>query len=218
MRFGGCVMLEADELKKVKRTLRQKLLQKRKALTFAEVTGLSRLAQNHLLSSKLWAASKQILLYCPVNNEVSTDLLLQNALASQKTLLLPRCANGQENRLELAICSNLAELKPGKFNIAEPDPLLCQAVEAWEITPDLIVLPALAFDAKGNRLGYGAGYYDRFLAGPLFAKSVATPQKKSPYLLGLAFAWQVLPALPAEALDKKMDAICTEQGFMICNA
>lgn len=217
-------MLDTTELKRLtaaKKALRQEMLQKRKALTAAQLADLSRLAQEHILNSRLWAGSKQILLYCSINNEVSTDLLLQNALASQKTLLLPRCASGKENRLELAVCSNFAELKPGKFGIAEPDPLLCKAPCSQELAPNLIVLPALAFDAKGNRLGYGAGYYDRFLAELFSAQNAVRPRQSGPpcppYLLGMAFAWQVLPAVPTSVLDKKVDAICTEQGFIFCN-
>lgn len=75
-----------------------------------------------------------------------------------------------------------------------------------ELTPDIILMPLAGFDAKGNRLGYGGGFYDRAIARMALAG-------RQPKLIGIAFQTQALPAIPAEAHDRPIDAILTEEGF-----
>jgi 5-formyltetrahydrofolate cyclo-ligase len=86
----------------------------------------------------------------------------------------------------------------GRFNIPEPDD------NARERRPDLVLVPLLAFDSAGQRLGYGAGYYDRYLRE---ARS-----KRTIYAIGIAYAGQELSALPHEETDEALDAVVTEAG------
>ena len=96
----------------------------------------------------------------------------------------------------------LDALKPGSMGIMEPDPLLCEPVDPAMI--DLIVVPGIAFDATGGRIGYGKGCYDRFL--PQLLDDVP--------IIGLAYDFQVLPRVPQESTDVRMDAIVTEKGIL----
>ena len=86
----------------------------------------------------------------------------------------------------------------GRFNIPEPDD------KARERRPDLVLVPLLAFDASGQRLGYGAGYYDRYLR--------AARSKKTISAIGIAYAGQELTELPHEESDEALDAVVTEAG------
>jgi len=86
----------------------------------------------------------------------------------------------------------------GRFNIPEPDD------KARERRPDLVLVPLLAFDAEGHRLGYGAGYYDRYLR--------EQRAKRTIYAIGIAYAGQEVGAVPHEESDEALDAVVTELG------
>lgn len=116
-----------------------------------------------------------------------------------------------DNEMCLAPCACAADLKPGRYGIAEPDPIRCPAIDmdaapgsASSFAPDIAVIPGVAFDRQGNRLGHGAGYYDRFLAHPAMARTA---------LVGLAYAFQIVPALPVAPWDRPVHALCTEEGL-----
>jgi 5-formyltetrahydrofolate cyclo-ligase len=112
-----------------------------------------------------------------------------------------------------------SQLRPGPFRIPEPPKEGVPPVPLEAI--DVLLLPGVAFDPAGHRLGYGAGYYDRYLA-PLKTEEAgdalrlpASPEttKRRPLLVGLAFSVQVLPALPAEPHDVRVDVLATETGL-----
>lgn len=225
----------------VRQALRRAMLARRAALPPEEATRLGHAAQNALLASPAWQAARQVLLYVAVRNETATARLLDAAWADGKQVLLPRCvtlpataaaamnsespASGStsgsespatgsaspaancDNEMCLAPCACAADLKPGRYGIAEPDPARCPAIDmdaASTFAPDLAVIPGVAFDQQGNRLGHGAGYYDRFLAHPAMARTA---------LVGLAYTFQIVPALPVAPWDRPVHALCTEEGL-----
>lgn len=106
---------------------------------------------------------------------------------------------------DFALCSGPQDLRPGPFGLREPTPALPglgpEALGA-AFSPDLFILPGLLFDLRGGRLGYGGGYYDRFLR-----RRPACP------LLGLCFSCQVVPTLPLDPWDQRVDHLCTERGL-----
>lgn len=225
-----------------RKALRRAMLARRAALPPEEAARLGHAAQDALLASPAWQAARQVLLYVAVRNETATARLLDAAWADGKQVLLPRCvtrpataaavvnsaspASGSEspatgstsgpaancdNEMCLAPCACAADLKPGRYGIAEPDPARCPAIDmnaapgsASSFAPGLAVIPGVAFDRQGNRLGHGAGYYDRFLAHPAMARTA---------LVGLAYAFQIVPALPVAPWDRPVHALCTEEGL-----
>ncbi|WP_353119111.1 5-formyltetrahydrofolate cyclo-ligase [Nitratidesulfovibrio sp.] len=225
-----------------RQALRHAMLARRAALPPDEAARLGDAAQNALLASPTWQAARQVLLYVAVRNETATARLLDAAWADGKQVLLPRCvtpasaspappasptspttgpapsATGAavptancDNEMCLAPCACAADLKPGRYGIAEPDPTRCPAIDmnaepghASAFAPDLAIIPGVAFDRQGNRLGHGAGYYDRFLAHPAMARTA---------LVGLAYAFQIVPALPVAPWDRPVHALCTEEGL-----
>lgn len=189
-----------------KAALRKMLLARRTALPPAEAALLSRRIQEHILASQAWQNARQVVLYSPIRNEVGTDLLFADALARGRQALFPRCLPGKTGIMELAACPGLAAMRPGVFGILEPDPAICPALSGPDLHPDIVVVPGVGFDRRGGRLGYGAGYYDRILKGPEF---------KNAYLMGAAYALQLVEDIHAESWDQHLAAVAVEDGIIV---
>ena len=189
-----------------KKDLRLEMISRRQAMSpeLARESGL--LIQEHIMGLKLWQEAKRVLLYMPVKNEVATTELLRNALAKQTALLLPRCRRDRAGSMDLAEISSFDQLSRGLFDIPEPDAALCPSLppSGWNL--DLAVIPGVAFDRHGYRLGYGGGYYDRFLSALAGGYKTVT--------VGLAYSFQVLDALPTDKWDTPVNMLCLEKGVI----
>ena len=190
-----------------KAALRKKLLCMRSSLPSGQLADVSMRAGLHILNLPVWQSAGQVLLYCAAKGELDTGMLIDNALGSGKTVLLPRCVPGEKGCMEFAPCQNRHELRAGSFGILEPNPETCLAIEACALSPQLAIIPGVAFTAEGLRLGYGGGYYDRFLA--------ETPLSDC-LLIGFCAGFQIVDFIPQERWDRKMDAICCEKGIIYC--
>jgi len=186
-----------------KRELRARFARLREALAPEQARQAALAAQTRLLSLDRWREARTVALYAAFRTETPTATLLAEAWAAGKRVLLPRCrACDGESTMDLAAVSCLDELAPGAYGILEPDPTTCPAEETL---PELIVAPALAYDRQGYRLGYGGGYYDRYLARPELA---------SAFCVGVGYALQIVDALPREAWDRPLHCICTEEEII----
>lgn len=148
-----------------------------------------------------YAAAQTVLFYVDVRSEVRTRHSLPDALASGKRIVVPYCVN---NELELFLLEHMEELAIGMYKILEPRPEL-RSVPTKRIAPtelDLVMVPGVAFDRTGARMGHGFGYYDKLLQ---HARADAP-------LVALAFECQLFPAIPTQAHDIFMDRIITEQA------
>lgn len=134
-------------------------------------------------------AARTVMLYLPTGREVDTSRLLSLLLQAGKTVCAPRIKSPTE--MEAALFGETA-LKRGAFGIWEPTGEIVP-------TPDLIFVPGVVFDAEGHRIGYGKGYYDRFL------------ERQSCPCVGLAHASQLVDHVPAEPHDRRMDLVVTER-------
>lgn len=155
--------------------------------------------QRRLLDSDLWRKSPVVMLYCAVRGEVQTSLLLAEAWASGRRVLLPRCRPGERGVMDAVPCSGPETLIPSKLGIPEP---AGEAAPPHLVRESLIVTPGLAFDREGYRLGYGGGYYDRLLQGG------------ARRAVGLVFTEFLLERLPRQAWDHPVNALCTEEAFV----
>lgn len=150
------------------------------------------------------------LAYIPFRSELSTASLIEWGWQQQLQVLAPRCHQA-DCSMTLHTIRNWSELSPGAYGIPEPD--LSRTVSlAHDFVPEAIILPGLAFDAKGGRLGYGSGYYDR-LYERLQHGYVSRP---APLLIGLGFGIQVLSKVPMEGHDVALDVLITENGIVNC--
>ena len=148
-----------------------------------------------------YQAAASVLFYLDVRAEVRTRHYLSTALAHGKKIVVPYCVEGL---LELFHLENMDELDVGMYKILEPKPELraipAKRVDVQEI--DLVMVPGVAFDRTGARMGHGKGYYDKMLE---HARS-DTP------LVALAFECQLFPEIPTLAHDVFMDKIVTERA------
>lgn len=136
--------------------------------------------------------------YVALEDEVPTAAILDAVLARGHSLLLPRIV---ENALEFARVADLTTLRPGQWGVLEaPD-----SCAASTLAPDdLVLVPGVAFDRSGRRLGRGGGHYDRVFA------ALETP----PFRVGLAFSFQLVEVVPAGRGDRSVDGVATESGFL----
>jgi 5-formyltetrahydrofolate cyclo-ligase len=152
-----------------------------------------------------YKTAKTVMLYLDVRSEVRTRHDLPAALASGKTIVVPWC--NAEGQLELFRLENHDELSVGMYKILEPKPeLRVQPHKQVAVeTLDLIMVPGVAFDRRGARMGHGKGYYDKLLEHA----------RRDTPLVALAFECQLFPEIPTQAHDVFMDKILTESGVYL---
>ena len=182
-----------------KAALRREVLARRSALT--DRASRSMAIESRLRSLSEFGRAGTIASYVGVGEEVATVGLIEEALARNITIAVPWRAGSD---LHLARILSLAELVPVSFGLLEPPPGLA-ASTARVVAPEdagLLLIPGVAFDREGGRLGHGKGFYDRLLAraglGPL--------------RIALAFDCQVVERVPMEAGDERMDLVVTEEA------
>lgn len=190
---------------KSKKDIRKEILDKRNGLIKDEVVGKSIRITDKLTSFEKFKDSRIIMAYMDFKNEVMTGFLTEHCLKLGKTLAFPLIESFQGIK---KICAyepkdHTNGLKPGTFGILEPVGELSRKIDPKEI--DMVIVPGVAFDTKGNRIGYGAGYYDVFL------KEV----KDGCLKVGIAFELQVIENIPKEEHDVSLDAIVTESRVVL---
>ncbi len=186
-----------------KKRLRRLMLEKRRSLTPVEITVKSQKIADYFLVWPGYQQSQTIMLYLAMPDEAQTDLLLSDALQQGKRVCVPLLGE-KYGEMAAAEITTVDDLIVGKFGLKAPDPNKAKIIAPSEI--DLVVVPAVVFDRQGNRIGMGAGYYDRFLAK-------VRPDSR---LLGLAWACQVVDSVPSEEHDRQVQQLLTEDGFFVC--
>ena len=185
-------------LREAKRSVRERILRARDALPVQLRTAASAAIAATLSGRSDFTAAGVVLLTLPFGSEWDTRLLLSAALAQGKTVAVPR-VNPERRMLEIhAVCDTDSEIAPGYRGIPEPR-ADCPPVALASI--DWVLVPGIAFDAQGRRVGYGGGYYDRLL--PLLEKGAAR--------VAGAFELQLVDRVPAAPHDTTVDAIVTER-------
>jgi 5-formyltetrahydrofolate cyclo-ligase len=169
------------------------MLEKRNALPASEAARLGALAQQHVMEIPEFESAQNIGIYYPLGSEVRTDEIARIARAQGKNVSLPRTEGNVIRFYEY----RGDDLIQGKFGVMEPAP----ARPAGPL--DLVVIPGVVFDSQGCRIGYGKGFYDRFLA-----------ERLATFAVGLAYSFQVVEALPRGRFDRKLGALATDEGIM----
>ena len=190
-----------------KPALRKTVLGRRDALDEGVRAELSLAIVEEITHLDCYRRSGVVLAYVGFGSELRTEAFLRRVLGDGKVLLLPR-VNREERRLVLYEVKDPAqELEAGTWGIREPKPDLCRRVEPAAI--DFALVPGVAFDRRGARLGYGGGYYDRLLAGCTGSR---------PFLVAAAFELQVVDEVPLEEHDVRVDLIVTEGDSYTANS
>lgn len=185
-----------------KQRLREERLAAREALSEQERSVLDDRITQKLLATSEYAEATTVLTYVSVSSEVSTRMFIECALRDGKTVAVPRCLPG--HCLEFVAITSLEQLVAAPFNLLEPSREL-PAVTEDQKNNSICIVPALLVDTKGYRLGYGAGFYDRFLS--------TYPGKK----ICLAYQQNLSQEmLPHTAFDVAVDMVITESDVLTC--
>lgn len=205
-----------------KAELRRRILAWRDALPPEQVSSWSAAIAMRLFNLPAFRQARTVLFYLSFRNEVATPPMIARALASGIRVCIPETVPAERRMIPRLIApsplwgmgefpfsefpfSDLPEalgLVPGPMGLWQPDPARCPAVVPEEI--DLVLVPGVAFDRRGYRLGFGHGYYDRFLPG--------LPERVR--RVGLAFSGQVVEAVPADPWDVPLHGFVTEDGVI----
>lgn len=155
-----------------------------------------------VLESTYIKNADSVLIYASFGSEISTFEIIQDLLNSGKTTALPKCSDN--GMMTFHIIKSVSDLHPGKYGIPEPEatkPII-------KITDNMVcIVPGLAFTEKGERLGYGGGYYDRFIA--------ANPNI---HTIGLTYEELIASTLPVMPHDLRVNKIATDERMVLCNA
>lgn len=185
-----------------KQRLREERLAAREALSEQERSVLDDRITQKLLVTSEYAEATTVLTYVSVLSEVSTRMFIEYALRDGKTVAVPRCLPG--HCLEFVAIASLEQLVAAPFNLLEPVKELPALTEDQK-NNSICIVPALLVDTKGDRLGYGAGFYDRFLS--------TYPGKK----ICLAYQQNLSRTmLPHTAFDIAVDLVITESEVLTC--
>lgn len=188
-------LLPGNRLKQDKKRMRELLAQKRRLLSKEAVAEQSRLVVAAVEQMPSFQSAQTVLIYYPTHNEV--DLLpLIKRYKKEKTFLFPVV-----HRKTMTACpyEGNAKMHRGKFNIPEP------TTEPYVGDIDLILVPGVGFDKRGNRLGRGGGYYDKFI----------TRLGRKTLLVGVGYDFQLVDEVPANRWDKRLDYVVTPSNGTI---
>ena len=187
----------------LKTEFRERFLKRRKALTPNQRSRASAAIVHHIIDQPAWKKAVVVLTYVSTGPEVETRALIEEALRSGKRVAVPLFDPQRKEETLLAELKRLEDLRPGTLQgIPEPDAHERHLIDPGDI--DLALLPGVAFDEFGGRLGFGSGYFDRLL--PHLTKAV---------LFGLAYEVQISDdPLPMEPHDHPMHAVVTEDEVL----
>lgn len=149
-----------------------------------------------LCGMEAFQKAKTIFCFVSTPSEINTHSIIQYAWNSGKQVAVPRCL--EKGQMEACVITNEEDLEEGKFGIMEPK-AECKVLMPRQI--DLIIMPCLSCDRNGNRLGYGGGYYDRYLEKCTGVRVVICREKL------------MLAEIPSEPFDQKGDFLITEKGI-----
>ena len=185
-----------------KQRLREEHLAAREALSEQERSVLDDRITQKLLAISEYVEATTVLTYVSVSSEVSTRMFIECALRDGKTVAVPRCLPG--HCLEFVAITSLDQLIAAPFGLLEP-PKELPALTEEQMDASICIVPALLVDTKGYRLGYGAGFYDRFLS--------TYPGKK----ICLAYQQNLSRTmLPHTTFDVAVDEVITESDVLTC--
>ena len=179
--------MEKDSVRKI-------MIARRKAISLREKKSSDEAIQRRLLQMDEWKKAKTVCVYASLLEELDTTKIIKSLLDKKKCVVVPKVLN--EKSLGLFQIESDEDLALGRFGVLEPK---AHCLEVDKKSIELFVVPGLAFDRSGNRLGWGKGYYDKLL------QKIGVPK------IALAYSFQVLDHIPYETHDICMTSIITEK-------
>ncbi len=188
-----------EEIQEKKREIRDKAANQLDTFSSTELEQKTRAVEDRLFEFANFLEAKIVLMYVNYSNEVDTREILRKCFEYNKIIVLP-VFHPKQNKVTMLKIDNLdTDLKLGSRGISEPDPQRCKMVPIGSL--DIAIIPGVAFDEKGGRIGSGDGFYDR-----LIPKLPVTTRK-----VALTLECQLFPQIPMESHDKYIDIIITDR-------
>lgn len=182
-----------------KSEIRKRILQVRGALTQEDIENKSALIAQKVIMTPEYEEADNILLYADYCQEVMTRQIFEDALMKKKRVFFPK-SDGLTGTMEFYQTVSVKQLERGYKGILEPKENPDRRYKFNKNEDTLIIVPGVAFDTLGYRIGYGKGFYDRFLS-----------KRRQISTMALAFACQIVDEIPIDSTDIKMDKIVTEE-------
>jgi 5-formyltetrahydrofolate cyclo-ligase len=186
-----------------KRAARQAARQRRASLSAKDRQLQSAAIQKRVLSLAEVKAAKSVCVYVSFRDEVETHELVRSLLVGGKAVTVPKIVAVKDKgspRIEACTIQNWSDVEPGAYGILEP-----RSNEVFNAPIDICLAPGLAFTESGDRLGYGRGHYDEFLA-----------RHPEMMVIGLAFECQIVAEVPTAVHDRRMQMIITPERVIQC--
>lgn len=188
----------------MKKGLREAIINKRNNLSEDEILAKSMLIFKKLKQMDYYKNATRIMLYISFNNEVLTDIIIEDIIQSGKQVFMPVTVPRTKDIIVSELINKNDDLEIGTFGVLEPKKDKLRPHPPHDL--DLVIVPGVAFDSRGYRIGYGAGYYDRFLPNvPTFVPKVS-----------LAFDLQLINRVPKDDYDIPVEHIITESQYINC--
>lgn len=181
----------------MKHVIRKKILKLRKDHAIFDKYKKDKAILNRLAKFKIFRDSKEFFTYLSHKGEVSTDLLIDKFFGKKK-IIVPKVRNSKICLFEL---KDKYQFEKGRFGIREPK--VCLPKKNWKEI-DIAIIPGIAFDKSGHRIGFGRGYFDKFL------------KKLHCTTIGLAYELQIIDKVPAQPYDVPVEYIITERRLIKC--
>lgn len=185
-----------------KKILRQSMLKRLKQLSVYTYEKWSNHCIKNLIQMKEWKDAKTIAVTISFGKEVSTNKIIEQAFKEGKTVCVPKC-NGKTKEMTFYSFISYNQLQKGYADILEPDPLKTDYIPSHKI--DLLIVPGVVFQPSGHRIGYGGGFYDRFLSS-FNGKT-----------LSVVFDFQVISSIPIDQYDLPVSKIITNKRIVHCD-
>ncbi len=185
------------DIREYKKELRAKFKQLRRDMTQEHKEKLDDMIISKLTSTEAYKKCKCLLTYVSTEIEVDTMKLIHTAMDDGKIVAVPRCIDGTRN-MDFYIITSNKQLEAGSFGVLEPVPERCELLT--DFSDAICIVPALAYDMEGYRLGYGKGYYDRFLSS-----------HRGLYNIGIEYCCCTVTTLVRGKFDVAADMLVTEK-------
>jgi len=191
-----------EDVKARKSEIRRSTVARRDALSKKQRAEKSAAIMSRLFEFANFLESKIVLFYLSHKSEVDTEPMIHKALAQEKIIALPLIDGEKREIIPLKIDNLDRDTQPGYRGIREPISRRCKQIPVQQV--NLAIIPGIAFDERGGRIGYGTGFYDRFIPNlDITTRKVA-----------LAFECQIVPQIPMEPHDRYTDIIITEKRIV----
>lgn len=181
----------------MKNKIREEMKQRRKAMTPEDAFEKSQSAQKIFLESEQYKKAKSVMLYIPLGKEVETTDIIRDAFSSGKNVLVPVTDN-ETYEISAYRITESTEFEKGTFSVKEPK----EKVSFDKNEIDVVLVPGIAFDRLGGRVGFGKGCYDKFL------------KKTNAVKIGFCYDFQLVDYIETNSNDISMDYIITEKGII----